>query len=495
MVPGCPPGLFTKQFAEFAPMSANVTNIFGQVTPSLSPRCTVPSFRKLPARTDGRRARSAAGSIRSTAPFHPLTAPHLPLPGGQVLLHRGLADPGHDSLFGDPTGDGWFKMFEFFEVPSQMIGAVGPVAQGTNFDWLRQDTKPGLINLNLIIDEEVFFSVFGSQSTNFNQQLLSFDQLPNMLFPNGSTGQYWTSTTTPIPLAAGTSPIPLVVTATLASGAPAAAYAMNNVGVLATDRLTGTLDHRMKASFAQFLSLRHGGSGFVFGYGGGTTGQNTAVQIGNTNAPATPNNPIPADRPFHSLSYPDINYTIMRPAALPPSAYTDPQINQPTPPAWPPNYAGNYTATLACEIRRSIRVSQPPPTRTRRGACPDSSDTRGHVRFCCRRPTRCAGCSSRRTVTPTTTMRLRLSRTTRASRGISTSTTSAPASRPRQWPPAGCRRSWSRHRRRTTYSVNDGVVNLFWVQGGTASRSHRPPKVPNPYLGRIPLPQPPNPRT
>ena len=33
MVPGCPPGLFTKQFAEFAPSSANVTNIFSQVTP------------------------------------------------------------------------------------------------------------------------------------------------------------------------------------------------------------------------------------------------------------------------------------------------------------------------------------------------------------------------------------------------------------------------------------------------------------------------------
>ena len=131
------------------------------------------------------------------------------------------------------------------------------------------------------------------------------------------------------------------MTATLANGAPAAAYAMNNVGVLATDRLTGTLDHRMKASFAQFLSLRHGGSGFVFGYGSGTTGQNTAVQIGNTNAPAAPNNPIPADRPFHSLSYPDINYTIMRPAALPPSAYTDPQINQPAAPLqWPPRLCG-----------------------------------------------------------------------------------------------------------------------------------------------------------
>src|SRR5208282_3879216 len=77
--------------------------------------------------------------------------------------------------------------------------------------------------------------------------------------------------------------------------------------------------------------------------------QNTAVGIGNTNAPLAPNNPIPADRPFHSLSYPDINYTIMRPAALPPSLYTDPQL--PTPPpsspplttAWPPS---SYPGTL-----------------------------------------------------------------------------------------------------------------------------------------------------
>ena len=55
-------------------------------------------------------------------------------------------------------------MFEFFEVPSQSLGAIGAVAQGTNFDWARQDMKPGLLNLNLIIDEEVFFSVLGSQS-------------------------------------------------------------------------------------------------------------------------------------------------------------------------------------------------------------------------------------------------------------------------------------------------------------------------------------------
>ena len=39
-----------------------------------------------------------------------------------------------------PAADGWYKMFEFFEVPSPVIGAIGPVTQGTNFDW----AAPGL---------------------------------------------------------------------------------------------------------------------------------------------------------------------------------------------------------------------------------------------------------------------------------------------------------------------------------------------------------------
>ena len=42
--------------------------------------------------------------------------------------------------------------------PARAIGAIGPVAQGANFDWARQDSKPGLMNLNLVIDEEAFFS-------------------------------------------------------------------------------------------------------------------------------------------------------------------------------------------------------------------------------------------------------------------------------------------------------------------------------------------------
>ncbi len=243
----------------------------------------------------------------------------------------------------DQTGDGWFKMFEFFEVPSQMIGAVGPVGQGMNFDWMLQDTKPGLINPNLIIDEEVFFSVFGRQNTAFNnaasplyEQLLCFDQLqpPVGSFQGGSLA----AGTLALPLLTGSTPIPLVVTATTANGSPAAAYPMSNTGVVALDPVSSTIGNYMKTSFAQFLTLRHGGSGYIFGYGNGFTGQNLSVLPPTTN-PNTPTPPfgIPAERPFHSLSYPDINYTVMRPAALPPSTYTDPllQISSGT------NYAGD----------------------------------------------------------------------------------------------------------------------------------------------------------
>src|SRR5262249_3392331 len=64
----------------------------------------------------------------------------------------------------------------------------------------------------------------------------------------------------------------------------------------------------LKAAFSDFLVLRHGGSGYLFAYGNGNTGQLNA-----------------AERPFRSLAYPDINYTIFRPAALPPSLNTLPQ--------------------------------------------------------------------------------------------------------------------------------------------------------------------------
>ena len=387
------------------------------------------------------------------------------------------------SLFGDPTGDGWFKMFEFFEVPSQMIGAVGPVAQGTNFDWLRQDTKPGLINLNLIIDEEVFFSVFGSQDQNFNQQLLSFDQLPTCR--SSRDGQSWTSTTTPppVPLAAGASPIPLVVTATLARRRTGGRLRDEQRGRGGHDRLTSTLDHRMKASFAQFLSLRHGGSGFVFGYGSGATGQNFAVATRRripTPRP-TPNNLIPADRPFHSLSYPDINYTIMRPAALPPSAYTDPLTpTTPPTPAWPPTGTRAITsATPACGIRRSTRDSPPTPARPRRGAYRGQHSRPDQASRAAGHPGPPVVPAAGRSTPITTTPPLACHEQRERAGG---SVHQQPHPRDRA----------SGHRRAaavpgpaagTTYSVNDGVVNLFWVPGGTTPP--QPPATTPPTGDRI----------
>jgi len=474
MVPGCPPGLFTKQFAEFAPSSANVTGVFSTVTPYAS--LTTTQLSKTPSINSG--IFSNPFNYNTVPPSTPLTPHTFPYLVDKFFYTGASPTSATTSLFGDPTGDGWFKMFEFFEVPSQMIGAVGPVAQGTNFDWLRQDTKPGLINPNLIIDEEVFFSVFGSQQ-NFNQQLLSFDQLPPPTF----TGGAWVSPTTTV----GASPIPQVVTATLGSGAPAHTYPMNNVGVLATDRLTGLLSNRMKASFAQFLALRHGGSGFVFGYGSGATGQNFTVQT----SPAYPVVPlntyaIPADRPFHSLSYPDINYTVMRPAALPPSTYSDPPTpTTPPTPAWPPT---GYTGTPAYVGDPGVRnpsLYQGFPTNLNAGT-PPFTYTVGSVPQ--------STPASQLLVPPAIPVR-RFFQPPDAIPNPTTNPVSnagetgdpyinnlvpgtAPVATgglpPFQVPPSTG----------TTYSVTDGVVNLFWVQGGTtAPQPPTTPSVPNPYLG------------
>ena len=281
------------------------------------------------------------------------------------------ADPG--GVVNGPGSDGWFKMFEFFEVPSQSLGAIGPVAQGTNFDWARQDTKPGLLNLNLIIDEEVFFSILGSQSitlkngvgaagTNtdsFSQNLLNFAQLP-----------------------ASSLDIPRFVTASLASGGAAYSVPIWGFGgsqpaLVTNDAIrhpnggVGGAFNGMKAAFAQFLSLRHGA---------------------NLSPAGTPLlfSALP-ERPFHSLSYPDINYTVMRPANLPPASATynpgatgynsatytgdpgvrNPYIYPPGPTSIGPTGAANTVfapGTLFVETMES-RPTSPCPRRSRRGGC------------------------------------------------------------------------------------------------------------------------------
>ncbi len=304
LVPGCPPGLFTKQFVEFAPSQMNAANIFSAVTPVITPTyptisavtttvgfghclsrldrlatfatATVPFLDvsqattiEQPGRlapqpgTDGfrpsvprfhhglcahrRPVRSRTGTIptpvqphafpylvdkffytgASTFYYPPNRVPGIPAPS------RPTGPPAHVPVVGGPGGDGWFKMFEFFEVPSQMNGAIGPVAQGANFDWARQDIKPGLMNLNLIIDEEAFFAIFGRQSTSgFNQTLLNSIELP-LLANTNANGQLVLPYTMPLATARTTAyppipqwgpPVPLVVSAIQPNGAPNYVY-------------------------------------------------------------------------------------------------------------------------------------------------------------------------------------------------------------------------------------------------------------------------------
>jgi hypothetical protein len=355
-----------------------------------------------------------------TPPIQPHSYPYL----SDKFFYTGVsnaADQGtqpSNTYVGGQAADGWFKMFEFFEVPSQMFGAIGPAAQGANFDWARQDMKPGLLNLNLIIDEEVYLSLVGKQNINqqngwfqapdpnpnnpgvminqnesdqFTQQLLNMSQvqpLPAGNYTPSGTPLSLQSTGPPyqIPLPPNANstvapgPIPLVVTATLNNGAPASAYPLSStslqswqnwaslgapyqaypqsgVGLLAADPVANynnqvanpggappIYNNALKASFVQFLWLRHGGSGYMFGWGNGAVGENVAYggangQVGG----GTNGSRIPAEIPFHSLSFPDIDYTIMRPAALPPNGNTSPPLNTaPSPLGTPPSfYAGD----------------------------------------------------------------------------------------------------------------------------------------------------------
>ena len=232
----------------------------------------------------------------------------------------------------------------------------------------------------------------------------------------------------------------------------------------------------MKASFAQFLTLLHGGSGFVFGYGRGGTGQNYAVQLANPNPNAPPladlpSNPIPSSRPFHSLSYPDINYTLMRPAALPPSAFTDPQapkppqlITPPTAPTYPPAYTGNFigdpgvrnpnlswgfitqnppSTTGTPPVSTTTNLYLPPPIPLRRLFQPPDAYAPGS-------PTSPSNASE--TGDPYVNV-------------VSPNSTAPLPPSTGALPPV------------STTVVNDGVVNLFWVP------THLPPGVTNPYFG------------
>src|SRR5207249_8616120 len=148
LVPGCPPGLFTKQFVENPPSAS---------FPAFNPLTTPPSARP---------ASPSSGAVLNAGPHtYPYLVDNFYYSADNVPPPT---DPTTVNVIGGPTGAGWFRALDFFEVPSTALGAIGTADRGQNFDWYRQDRKPGLLNLNLIIDEEVFFGLVDDPRLNLN---------------------------------------------------------------------------------------------------------------------------------------------------------------------------------------------------------------------------------------------------------------------------------------------------------------------------------------
>ena len=200
-----------------------------------------------------------------------------------------------------------------------------------NFDADRRDRRPGLLNLNLVIDEEVFLGLMGRQPLNLLQATPKGDYLPR------------------------------VVTMVNFAGKPVATYPIADRGFFAADPGPGgAMDSRLKAAFVEFLRVRHGGSGYLFAFGSGAVGTPsvTASLPGNLR--------VAAERPFRSLSFPDINATVLRPAALPPSPFSSPPATaiplpaaRPVPFVWDPGVKNPYLFSAS-------GPGQPPPIPARR---------------------------------------------------------------------------------------------------------------------------------
>ena len=388
LVPGCPPGLFTKQFVE----EQHPGNIFSDMGMTAAAAGTddrdfaativAPVGTTNPSLV-GRKDFSTAGTLPANATFPYLsdnfyyTAASVspPTPGNSL-------DANYTTLtteIGGWTGAGWHKMLEFFEVPSSANGATGFANNGNNYDWYRADVKPGLINLNLIIDEEVFAGLIDDQRLN---EILAYisSSIPAVVtqidgngypvFNNDSTSTTYGLVYGAQPMFSlfSSNPVPSGLGA-LASTPAGRGYVLRDPDV--SDYAVTTPQvyppqqlHGMKAAFADFLKLRHGGSGFLFAFGNGQTGSGDypaaatypVLQGSPSLTPYLPfqagttTQPVAAERPYRSLSYPDINFTVMRPASLPPSqavTNTPPinptvQTNPPVPVVNPPT----FTSTL-----------------------------------------------------------------------------------------------------------------------------------------------------
>jgi hypothetical protein len=394
LVPGCPPGLFTKQFVENppgtsiqqTPPTSNAS--FGAASASTFTNIGNGSV-PLPILSPPPGTTLAATSIYTSPPLWTIPAANPTQPpnvypylidnffytaASQQNLNRyPTLAPGATGtpptnpgpwwpIVGGPTGAGWHKMFDFFEVPSPAYGAIAEVALGSNYDWARQDRRPGLLNLNLVVDEEVFLGLMGNagQRNNFSYAagLGAGGNLVNVstvLNNNPAAPMVTTPVGFPVETGeTGSGLVPKIVTMTDYAGAPytltsptslrLAAYPISNQGFIVDvnnppnngNAVPPTYYNTLKQCFCDFLKIRHGGSGYMFGWGTGQTMQvpdplPNASSIYGTNGANNPNYvstdyPIAAERPFRSLSYPDIDYTVMRPATTPPSLFSSPLI-------------------------------------------------------------------------------------------------------------------------------------------------------------------------
>ena len=273
LVPRCAPGLFTKKFVEQAPPIP--------LPPPGAPFVTPPSVRPAPLRI-------VPDAIPQTYPyladeFFYTGAPESAPP------HWDPAAARNATYVGGPSGAGWYKMLEFFEVPSRSKGATGRVSQGMNFDAARS----------------------GSQAR---------PREPESHHRRGGVPERHGATAAEFPAGVPAGGLP---TASGHNGEfrrhARGDLSRRKPGLLRRrPALGGAMDSHLKAAFVEFLRVRHGGSGYLFAFGSGAVGTpNRAVDLPN-------NLQVAAERPFRSLSFPDINATVLRPAALPPSPFSSP---------------------------------------------------------------------------------------------------------------------------------------------------------------------------
>ncbi len=333
LVSTSPPGMFTKRFVEDI-----------QLFPLVVPQPLVDALPAVPDLThDGpgaaaynilppiaggtlfdRVADNGTVGVTEAIPDESVRAyPHLPHdffyssdPTATVDPLNALGNGATLHLAGGVTSAGWYRALEFFEVPASTLGAIGPVSQGVNLDWYRESQRPGQINLNLVVDEEVFFGLVDEP------RMLDLTLAANNALSTGFA-------------------TPQVVTQVNDDGTPSAGYALGlrpdatSYGFTLFQATSGDptvvepndatlnvpFNQGMKPAFSDFVKQRHGGSGYVGAFGNGPTGTPFIPPAG----PFVPSNPAVArDRPYRSLSYFDIQSTLLRPGTLNPSPFTSP---------------------------------------------------------------------------------------------------------------------------------------------------------------------------